>query len=74
MWCFMSFLNIQVGILCRIFKIKRQTAMKLLEEFRNRLQKTTLELQEESFNDPFNDTEPLDTNTASNDDDMFLFI
>ncbi|MGJ8549294.1 hypothetical protein [Winogradskyella wichelsiae] len=48
--------------------------MKLLEEFRNRLQKTTLDLKEEDFNDPFNDTDPSDTNIASNDDDMFLFI
>ena len=48
--------------------------MKLLEEFRNRLQKTTLDPKEESFNDPFYDVETLDTNSASNEDDMFLFI
>ncbi|NRR92367.1 hypothetical protein HSX10_12385 [Winogradskyella undariae] len=48
--------------------------MKLLEEFRNRLQKTTLDPKEESFNDPFYDVETLDANTTSNEDDMFLFI
>ena len=48
--------------------------MKLLQEFKNRLQKNQLEQQEENINDEFYNDQTLDTNTESNDDDMFLFI
>ena len=48
--------------------------MKLLQEFKNRLQKNLSEQQEESFNEEFYNDQELDTTTERNEDDMFLFI
>ena len=48
--------------------------MKILQEFKNRLQKNLSEQQEESFNEEFYNDQELDTTAEPNEDDMFLFI
>ncbi|MEP5255088.1 MULTISPECIES: hypothetical protein [Winogradskyella] len=48
--------------------------MKLLQEFKNRLHKTSPISEDENTIDPFDEFNTLDTDTSSNDEDMFLFI